>query len=312
MKTFLLAVIIFICTPGIYYSFGQNLLLSRPVPVFRSALGSETSYVIDHDLATGFQFHSLLISKKFNFNRIFYNKAVFGINEVLKNMINPFDFERLVMPYQSYIVLSKDLSRMALPQYLDVWQFVLIPSVIFIFIRAKYRKVLPFIFFALFLILIYGEIFLLLLIPFFAYGLSVFILEQRKMVKYFLLLIIFVNFFFSFNFFIKNKDWWMDQNIVMQQKILNVLVSKNLSDKNILITDRYGKLINLPKNINFGAFRFWEGKDKEEFYIGLPGEFLDGTNDETKLKNGEIIDRIKIPRPDPGGLGGEIWVVRKV
>ncbi len=309
-KIILLAFIIFILTPGFYYSLAQNLLMARPTPIFRSALGAETSYLIDHDLATGFHLNSPLIVGTYNFNRIFYNKVIFGMNAIIRNAISFIDFERMIMPYQGYIVLVRNLSRQALPQYLDVWQFVLVPSVIYIYARGRYKKVIPFVFVATVLFLVYGNIFFLLLIPFFAYGLAVFIFEQKKIVRYSIFGVMVISFLFSFRFFLENKDWWMDQNIVMQNKISDVLTRENLLDKSVLITDRYGKLKNVPKNISFGAFRFWKERDQNDYFIGLPSEFVQNSN-ESELEDGRILEKITIPRPDQGGPGGEIWIIKK-
>ena len=127
-----LAVLLFICTPGFYYIaifdiailflllifllvcvffIEKRKLLSLagmgcflismtyfynlsllPTPVFKTALPHETSYIIDRDLSIGFLFHSPLIIGDANWARLAYNKVVFGIDTLFKQGISFLDF----------------------------------------------------------------------------------------------------------------------------------------------------------------------------------------------------------------------------
>jgi hypothetical protein len=307
-------VILSLLSLTIYFGVKRDLL---PKPVTYYAYPKETSYLIDHSLSTGFLFDSPLITKDFNFNRIYYNKLVFGLNEVLRRGISAFDIEKIVVPNYSLTILGKESPVKSFPQLLNVWQFFLLIYLLFFSSKKFCFQIFP-IFIAITLLFVFGDSLFALLIPIMVIYICASWENADRRLMVLLIMIALINTISSLKYFLKDQPKWMNQNDYMQSEIWKNITSENLRNENIIITDRFGDpssyanayLGEIPKNVVFGSFQFWENSTRDIF-IGLPGEFVKNGDYSNGLPKEKIIKKLEIPRPVSNPLGNEIWIVRK-
>jgi hypothetical protein len=311
---YLLSILIIFSEIIIGYKIGliSKFNISKIVP-------AETSYIIDHTLSTGFLYNSPLITKTFNFNRIYYNKLIFAANEFITRGISSYDFEATVVPKYSATVLTKEYKTEGLEQLVDVWQLLILIIAVPIYFNKKYKSLIFPMFLTAFLMFLFHKDLLFLCIPVICLLLSIYIFSMSKFAKIILFCFVGLNVFNSLTFFITNYSWWMDQRDFIQSRIWQQVISRKLSDKNLIVTDRIGKpdiyakayMDRLNENLSFGAFKYWENSSNDIF-IGFPGEFIKDGNYSEGITRGRILEKISIPRYSDNSLGSEIWIVSKI
>src|SRR3989304_3353570 len=85
--------IIFINYPGLgTYLVGQSIV--------QDLKPSSYTFEIDKRLSFGKLISSPLITQKFNYNRLVFNKAYYGLTVFFKNLVKPFDYELLTSSFQ--------------------------------------------------------------------------------------------------------------------------------------------------------------------------------------------------------------------
>jgi len=284
---------------------------------------SSYTFEIDKRLSFGKLISSPLITQKFNYNRLVFNKAYYGLTVFFKNLVKPFDYELLTSSFQAQTILSKErIDTVALPK-IFFWEAPLIFFGIILALRKRSKEIYILFIASLTSLIVFGQKSFYILLPplvwLNALSLS-YILDNRTKVfsKAILIILIFLflgsylDFVYRLN---TQKLLWGNPESVAQYKIWNYIDKEDLGKEKIIITDRLGdpafyylfysrlspqffqqgktishapidgedRILKIG-DIEFRAFKYSESlKSKNELWIGLPGEFVGEKKDFSKI-----------------------------
>jgi hypothetical protein len=205
------------------------------------------TYQIDKRISFEKIYGSVLLTPKFNFNRIAFNKVFFGVNSVFTSFIGPFNFEKISSPFQSQTVLASDGGNLRFFPQFYFWELPLIVCGIILTLK-KNKKVLW-----LFSAAVVSSIIFSVGFTFFLPACVIaetyvicFLIDKFDLVKNrymitFLLLFWIVNYLTIADIFLNNSNLWMPENDIRQSEIWNFV---NLSGQKwpaIQVTDRLGE-----------------------------------------------------------------------
>lgn len=232
--------LIFLLYPGLLKSvIGESTLIN--------ALPSNYSYQIERRLSIGYVNDSLLSTEQFNFNRITFNKYFFFLNQFLKSIIIPFNFELLSSPLQGSIVLGfQNLYDNALPK-LFFWEIPLIFIGMVLFFRGLEKALKLYLVSGVVAMGLFGYLAVFFLIPIFLIIYAKVFEKLLPIIKNSItnkaltfiagLLIIFSLVSFYDFFFFHNLHWFNKKDLY-QSYIWDYVLENDLANKNIYLTDR--------------------------------------------------------------------------
>jgi hypothetical protein len=338
--------IVFATNPGLGKYFIRQSLIQDLKP-------ASFTYEIDKRLSFGKIISSPLITPKFNFNRLAFNKVYFGTLEFFKSLAKPFDYEYLTSSFQAQTILTRErLDSVALPR-IFFWEAPLILFGIILFLKSKKRPITIILVSTFTSLIFFKDKALYLLIPAIAWFNSlalVYLIDNRKKLFYkltlFILFLLFLGSFSDFVYRLKDQKLeWMGPNATSQYKIWNFLGDQDFKNEKIVVSDRLGDpafyflyynqtnpeyfqknktLSHIPVNgterilkvgsVEFRAFKYSEeDRQKDEIWVGLPGEFVGENKDFRQIKEvpaSRIITRIPLARQPEKFFGDEIWIVK--
>lgn len=254
--------------------------------IFPDLLPKSYTYIIDRRLSFDFIYGSPLIKGEINYNRIVHNKIFYGFNELTKKIIEPFNFEKLVSPWQSQTILEKDGGITRSLNALYFWEIPVIFAGIVTLLSAKQKfKNKWLLITGIFLTIIFKDS-IIFLLP------SLIIFETYFIKKFIkpAILIYFISFVLFINFFINHQNYWVNENDYAQKRIWNSISIDDLKTNKITMTDRFGdpkyyfefyKKANASNfNIEFRSFDYvMEDKKSGQIWIGKGADFREKTND---------------------------------
>lgn len=284
--------------------------------VVQDMLPESYTYLIDRRLSFGQTYSSPLITDYFNFNRIAHNKPFYALNEFFKAFISPLNYEKLVAPFQSQTILSKEtVSSQALPKFF-FWEIPAIFIGLILLLKRKRSEIVIFTLGALVSVFIFKGNSLGFFLPIAVFSEVVLIFWLMDVLKpvYFkatVLFIVVVMFFSYVSFFDllwNHKFLWFNEHDLRQYQIWTTLTNEDLKENKIIVTDRLGEPVNYylfyknidPRlyfkerklgvitsagirriekvgNVEFKAFKYWESpRASNEIWVGLAGEFVGG------------------------------------
>lgn len=353
-KTLLIIILAILLSTVIFLKFNQELsnFLVRET-IIGDILPSSYTHLIDKKLSFGQVFPSPLITEKFNFNRVAHNKLYYGTGELFKSVIRPFNFELLTSSFQSQTILAKErIDSIALPKFF-FWEIPIIFIGLILLLKKKNPVLSVFVLGLSLSVLIFKEKALGFVLPIVVFSETVFVFHLKKILKplYFKItaLLIGVLLFFSYAsfldlFWFHGSSWSKEQDL-RQYQIWETLVTKDLEENTVIVTDRLGEPVNhflyyekidpsfyqeqrklgvltsagiwrVEKvgNVEFKSFKYFESpRGPNELWVGMAGEFVGRNRDFEKITNvfdGEIFKRIKEVKQEDRFVGNELWFVK--
>ena len=245
MAFLIIGVLIFILNP----SLSRDLI---SITVLKQASPENYGYLIDRRIAHGFTEKSPLITERFNFNRIAFNKVIYSFNELSKQIIGIFDFERLASPNQSYDVIKSVWTQGDNMIKFRFWEIPLIVISLIYFLTRKKQKYIVYATSLFLSLVIFGKSALFYALPLIilAEASLIFdlpdILKRSYLVKGIytigsILLILSTISFFDIYFF--HQDYWVKENDLRQFQIWSELKEKDIGQNKLFLTDRLGEPI---------------------------------------------------------------------
>lgn len=326
IKPLLTVILAIFLSAVIFLKFNQELLnfLVRET-VIRDILPSSYTHLIDKKLSFGQSLSSPLLTEKFNFNRISHNKPFYGVRELFKSIISPFNFELLTSSFQSQTILAKErIDSVALPKFF-FWEIPVIFIGLILLLKKKNPALSAFAFGILLSVLIFKEKALGLALPIVVFSETVFVFHLKKTLKpsYFkaAILLISVLLFFSYASFLDllwyHKFSWFNEQDLRQYQIWDTLTVRDLEENKVIVTDRLGEPVNYflfyekvdstfyqeqrklgvitsagirrvekVGNVEFKSFKYFESpRGLNEFWVGMAGEFVGENKDFEKITN---------------------------
>lgn len=291
--------------------------------VIKDILPESYSYIIDKSLSFGLTMSSPLVTERFNFNRIAHNKLFYGIRELFKSLVKPFDYELLTSSFQSQTILAKErLKPKVLPKFF-FWEIPFVFIGFILLIRKKNFAVSALVSGSLLSVLMFRERALWLLLPIIIFSETILIFYLKKVLNpiYFkgTLLVIAVLIIWSLisflDLFWNHKFLWFNEQDLRQYQIWTTISDEDLRKNRIIVTDRLGEPINYflfyekiePNfyqnkkklgvitsagvqriervgNVEFRSFKYLElSKGENEIWIGMAGEFVGENKDFEKI-----------------------------
>ncbi|MFZ5932591.1 MAG: hypothetical protein ACOYT7_00680 [Patescibacteria group bacterium] len=289
---------------------------------------SSYTHLIDKKLSFGQALSSPLITGKFNFNRIAHNKLFYGVEELFKSIIRPWNFEWLTSSFQSQTILFKErLDSVALPK-LFFWEIPIVFLGLILLLKKKNPVVSVFAFGILASVLIFKENALGLALPLVVFSEVVFVFHLKKALEtpYFkaAILVLAVWLFFSYlsflDLFWHHKFLWFGEQDLRQYQIWETLSTRDLEENEVIITDRLGEPVNhflfyekvdplfyqkqrklgvitsagirrVEKvgRVEFRSFKYFESpRGANEIWVGLAGELVGENKDFGEIT--EVVD----------------------
>src|SRR4030042_2165415 len=183
------------------------------------------TYLIDRRLSFGEIVGSPLITEKFNFNRITHNKGFYFVNEFIKSIISPFDYETLSSSFQTKTILEAQFQNLNKLPGIFFWELPLIFLGMILLFNKKnvwlnmlsVSGVISAAFFPN-----AGIIYLLPVIILSEVAFIQFLFDKSGIYKKFLMVmaILFLFGYFSFyDLLHHHKDLWLPQNVRVQNEI---------------------------------------------------------------------------------------------
>jgi len=280
---------------------------------------SSFTFEIDKRLSFGQIVSSPLITPKFNYNRLAFNKGYFGITEFFKALVRPFDYESLTSSFQSQTILAKErIDSFALPKVF-FWEAPLIFFGAILFLRSKYKNLkILFLTVAVSLVIFKeGSLYLTLPILVWLNSLSLEYLLQirRKVIGRMVLVglvLLFAGSYSDFIYRLRTQVYlWANPNDVAQYQIWGFITKQGFDKGKIVVTDRLGdpafyylfynrtdpyffqqnkilaqtpiagkaRILKVGK-VEFRSFKYEDTlKVGNEIWVGLPGEFVGARSD---------------------------------
>lgn len=293
--------------------------------VIRDILPSSYTHLIDKKLSFGQALSSPLITDEFNFNRVAHNKLFYGVRELFKSIISPFNFELLTSSFQSQTILAKErIDSVALPKFF-FWEMPVIFIGLMLLLKKKNPALSAFALGILLSVLIFKEKALGLVLPIVVFSETVLVFHLKKILKpsYFkaAILLIGVLLVFSYASFLDllwyHKFSWFNEQDLRQYQIWDTLTARDLEENKIIVTDRLGEPVNhflfyekvdptfyqeqrklgvmtsvgirrVEKvgDVEFKSFKYFESpRGPNEFWVGMAGEFVGENKDFGKIMN---------------------------
>jgi len=282
--------------------------------IVRDLLPSSYTFEIDKRLSFGQIVSSPLVTPKFNYNRLAFNKAYFGLTEFFKALVRPFDYEILTSSFQAQTILAKErVDSFALPKVF-FWEVPLIFLGIIIFLKSKYKNLkILFLAVAVSLVFFKEKVFYLALpIIVWLNSLSLdYILQIRRTVIgrviLVVLVLLFVGSYSDFIYRLRTQAYsWGEPSDVAQYQIWNILNKEGFDRRKTVVTDRLGdpafyylfynridpyffqqnkvlsqtfiaektRILKVGE-VEFRSFKYDDSpKGENEIWVGLPGEFI--------------------------------------
>ena len=324
IKPLLTVILAIFLSATVFLRLNQELLnfLVRETVIGNILPGSYT-HLIDKKLSFGQALSSPLITEKFNFNRIAHNKLFYGVRELSKSMISPFNFELLTSSFQSQTILAKErIDSVALPKFF-FWEMPVIFIGLMLLLKKKNPTLSAFALGILLSVIFFKEKALGLALPLIAFSETVFVFHLKKILKpsYFkgAIVLIAALLLFSYASFLDllrfHKFSWFNKRDLIQYQIWDTLASRDLEENKVIITDRLGEPVNYflfyekvdPSfyqeqrklgvitsagirrvekvgNVEFKSFKYFESpRGPNEFWVGMAGEFVGENKDFGKI-----------------------------
>ena len=293
--------------------------------IVRDLLPSSYTFEIDRRLSFGQIISSPLITPKFNYNRLAFNKAYFGLTEFLKELIRPFDYEILTSSFQAQTILAKErIDSVALPKVF-FWEAPLIILGVIIFLKLKYKN-LKILFLAVAASLgIFKESSFYLALPIIVWLNSLtldYLLQIRRTtlgrVVLVILVLLFLGSYSDFIYRLRTQKYsWGEPNDVAQYQIWNFINKEGVDKGRTVVTDRLGdpafyylfykridpyffqqnKILSQTLiagrtrilkvgEVEFRSFKYYDSpKGENEIWVGLPGEFVGEKKDFSTIEH---------------------------
>lgn len=251
-KRFALISVVFIAASGLLTLKSQpdlsNFFLRHSL--ISDIMPSTYTHLIERRLSIGLDEGSPLISKKFNFNRLGFNKYSYFFYELSGAVIRPFNYELLTSPVQSSTLTGIEKRTDSGMISFFFWE----PFLIFVSLIFAYKK-LPqtfkiMLFSGLFSIIFFKQNLYYLIIPVYSVS-AVFFLEKILLLlkKSFrqngFIFAAFLLFFFSFVGFFDllwyHPQLWFNKADFYEYLIWNSISDKDFQSKKIFATDRIGE-----------------------------------------------------------------------
>lgn len=296
--------------------------------IIRDILPSSYTHLIDKKLSFGQALSSPLITRKFNFNRIPHNKLFYGVREIFKSVIRPFNFELLTSSFQSQTILAKEeIDSVALPKFF-FWEAPIVFLGLIWFLKKKNVALFVFVLGTLASFLIFKENSLGLALPLVAFSETVFIFNLKKILRPLsfrgAIVLIAALLLFSYASFLdllwSHQFSWFNEQDLRQYQIWETLTASDLEENKIVVTDRLGEPVNYflfyervdPSfyqeqrklgvitsagirrvekvgRVEFRSFKYFESpRGPDEIWVGLAGEFVGENKDFGKIT--EVVD----------------------
>jgi len=294
-----------------------------------------SSYVftLDNNLSYGAIHDSPLITDSFNLNRFFYNKPSFLIRRVFIWTASLFDFEYLTSFNKAGTILAKETVNTNPLPWLFFWEIPLLVYGIYLLIKQSPQKIKVFCLFLFGGFYFWGMEAFILVVPIFLLSYWQ-LVSQIKINKIFASFLLVFAFFSYLNFlYIYAREPWQTNLARSNWEIWQHLEREEISDNKVVVTDRLGESayfylfyekvnkedyyqnrklgIITPDgrqrteaigNVHFRSFDFQnEDIDKNQVWIGFPGEFGD-----------EVVPDEKIDNLSSGSaeIGEGLWIVK--
>lgn len=326
IKPLLTVILAIFLSATVFLRLNQELLnfLVRET-VIKDILPSSYTHLIDKKLSFGQALSSPLITEKFNFNRIAHNKLFYGVRELSKSMISPFNFELLTSSFQSQTILAKErIDSVSLPKFF-FWEMPVIFIGLMLLLKKKNPTLSAFAFGILLSVIFFKEKALGLALPLIAFSETVFVFHLKKILKpsYFkgAIVLIAALLLFSYASFLDllwfHKFSWFNKRDLIQYQIWDTLASRDLEENKVIVTDRLGEPVDYflfyekvnPSfyqeqrklgvitsagirrvekvgNVEFKSFKYLESpRGPNEFWVGMAGELVGENKDFGKITN---------------------------
>lgn len=205
------------------------------------------TYQIDKRISFEEIYGSVLLTPKLNFNRIAFNKIFFGINSIFTSFIIPFNFEKIIAPFQAQTVLASDGGNLRFFPQFYFWELPLVFAGIILVLR-KHKDITWLFVGAVTSSIIFsnGFIFFLPICAIAEGYLIYFLISKFKHInKLFVITILSLFWMVSYltvvDIFLNSSNLWMTENDIRQNEIWNFVRSTNKNWPYIQITDRLGE-----------------------------------------------------------------------
>ncbi len=249
----------------------------------------------------------------YKLNRLALNKGFYGLNQLMTDVLAPFNYEQVSAPLQAQALLGTDYYKInALPK-IFFWEIPLILFGLVIYFRQIPGVFKIILFSGLFCAIFFKSHQLTLALPAFALAEGLFLSHLWASLKKFQLYVggVAIIFYLLAMADFTNQLWfhpeeWFNQKELLQQKIWQTLTDQQIKDNKIFVTDRLGEpayyylyyhkvnpqtfqqtsklgttlddgsqRVDSVGNVSFGSFKFFEApRASDQIWVGLSGEFL--------------------------------------